>query len=117
MTKQRLPSRGKVVLIALLPIAFLTLGIMDLSDTIALHRSNKVVDARITEHRIMSTRFGLSHEVKYIFSEGPNSPPIGRMGFLGDSLWSTLPETEWRKAVESGYLSVKCDPSKVGNNA
>lgn len=102
---------------ALLSLAFLGLGVPGLLETIALHRSNGEVDARIVDSRVMSTRYGLSYEVKYVFQSALNTRSIGRKGLFYENLWSSLPEAEWKKVVEAGYVAVKYDPSNLRNNA
>lgn len=88
-------------------MAFLGIGIPELFYTILLHRSKEVVEARIIDTRIISTRYGVSYEVKYLFQAALNAKPIGRTGFLNDNLWSKLPEEEWSKAVKVGHLLVR----------
>ncbi|MBB5034681.1 hypothetical protein [Prosthecobacter vanneervenii] len=117
MQTNDLPSRRRTMLTALLPAVFLGMGIPDLLDTIALHRSQSEVDARVIDNRTMFKRFGVSHELKYVFQPALRRDTIGRQGAFNDNMWSSLPEAEWGKAVEKGFVSVRYDPSKPGNNA
>lgn len=117
MREDKLPSRRHTMLCALLTLALLGLSIPNLLDTITLHRSNGQVDARVIDARTLFSTYGTSYDVKYVFQSALNSRPIGRKGFIHDNLWSSLPEAEWKKAVETGNVSVKFDPSNPSNNA
>lgn len=119
MSEDKLPSRRKTLLYAIVPLAFLVIGITEMLVVIALHRSNSEVDARVVDSRVMSTRYGLSYsyELKYVFQPALNARSIGRTGFFHDNLWSSLPEAEWKKAVQTGFVSVKFDPLNPGSNA
>jgi len=96
-----------IVLIGLLGGAFLLLGIPSLADTILLRSSDAEATSRVTDSRIVSTKYGLSHEVRYVFAvEG--AADVTRSDFLGRSnLWSTIPEEVWRVATVSKELRVR----------
>jgi hypothetical protein len=96
-----------IVLIGLLGGVFLLLGIPSLADTILLRSSDAEAVARVTDSRIVSAKYGLSHEVRYVFAVG-GSEKVTRSDFLGRSdLWSTIPEEVWRVATVSKDLPVR----------
>ncbi len=113
MKEPQLPPRFAVAFALLLALGFLGLGMSSISETIALRKSDKVIEAHVIESRDMLSIFGISHNIRYSFSETPTSTPIGR----GNGLWSRLPDAEWKKALETGRVLVKYDPSKLENNA
>ncbi len=118
MTPKKLPTRLHVAFVGLLAVAFIGLGTFGVWETLGVLRSQSVATARVTESREMLTRHGLSYEVRYVFSPAAGSPEIRRSDFLGRSdLWSSLPEADWKKAVDSQLLQIRFDPSHPGNNA
>lgn len=104
---------------ALLGLALMAFGAIDLAKAIALHRSQSVAEARVVGSRQMiKRRGGVSFEVRYAFSPAPGSPEIGRSDFLGrTNLWSSLPEPDWLAATATNQLKVRFDPDYPGNNA
>jgi hypothetical protein len=118
MNEAQMPSKLNVAFVGLLVCAFLGLGIPNLWDNISLHQKGESTEARVVNSRVMSTRFGLSHEVQYVFKVALNKPLVGRSDYLGrEDLWSSLPETKWQEAVSRGFVSIKYHPDNPGNNA
>jgi len=118
MTQKKLPSRMHVAFVGLLALAFIGMGVFSLPETFAVLRSRSVTTARVVESREMPTRYGVSYDVRYVFSPGAGKPEIGRSDFTGrTSLWASLPQDCWRAAIESGQLQVRFDPDTPTNNA
>ncbi len=118
MPQPKLPSRATVVILTLMALALLAFGILNRLDTVALEKSDKVVDARVTNSRIVTGKRTTTYEVQYSFVPSPGTEAIGRADLLGrKDLWSTIPEEDWNKAVRSLRLAVRVDPAKPGNNA
>jgi hypothetical protein len=91
-------------------VAITGLAVMDLGPEILMRTSGKVVQAKVTDHRTMhSRRTGTSYQVQYRFQwkgkSHTHSDATGRQ-----NLWSSLPETAWRKAVKTGKVSVTMLP-------
>lgn len=118
MSAEPSPAKWKSIVVALVGLVFCGIGIFGLREKAALEKSNSVVDASITESRIMRTKYALSHEVRYEFKLTPDSSTHTRGDFLGRSnLWSTLPESDWNKATAEGRLAVRYNPADPENNA
>jgi Protein of unknown function (DUF3592) len=118
MTTKKLPTRAHVAFVGLLGLAFLAMGVFGLRETLAVTASNSVATARVVESREMPTRFGMSYDVRYVFSPSVSQPEIGRADFTGrSSLWASLPQDLWRTAVTTGQLQVRYDPRRPTNNA
>lgn len=118
MNAEPSPPKWKSIVTTLIGLVFCGIGIFGLREKAALERSVSVIEATITESRVMRTKSGLSHEVRYEFKPAPDSPAHTRGDFLGRSnLWSTLPESDWDKATAEGRLAVRYDPADPANNA
>lgn len=118
MPHKKLPTRMHVAFIGLLSLAFISMGALGLPETLVVLRSRSVANARVVESREMPTRYGISYDVRYVFSPGLGEPELGRSDFTGrTSLWASLPEDRWRAAIESGQLRVRFDPESPSNNA
>lgn len=118
MTDKKLPKRTHVAVVGLLAVAFLSMGAFGLQETLAVTGSDSVAIGRVVESREMTTRFGMSYDVRYVFSPVAGRPEIGRADFTGrSSLWASLPVDLWRTAVTTGQLQVRYDPRNPTNNA
>ena len=94
------------------------MGGSGLHETLSVRRSQSFATARVIESREMLTRFGMSYDVKYVFSPAEGESEIGRGDFTGRSaLWSSLPQDRWMVAVATGQIRVRYDPRSPINNA
>ena len=115
------PKRGiplvPIVLIGLFGLGFVSLGVPGLVDTMRLRSSSSVAEARVTDSRILSTKYGLSHEIRYVFDVA-GVGAVTRSDFLGRSdLWSVIPEEVWRTVTETKRIEVRYLPDKVSRSA
>jgi len=118
MTPKKIPSTTHIAIIGLLAAGSIYMGAFDLRDTLTILASKSVTTARVVDSQVVPTRFGMSYDVHYLLSPGPGLPEVGRCDFLGrTNLWSSLPEQEWRAAVETKILQVRYDPNRPTINA
>ncbi len=83
MTPPKQASRTQVFFLGLVGLVFVCLGAFELPNTLAVIRSQSVVTARVVDSRVMSSKYGLSYEVRYVFSLGPAAKEIVRTDYLG----------------------------------
>lgn len=104
------------VIMALGGAPIVVLAGLDLGPEVALRTTGERVAATVTDHRTMrSSRRGTSHQVRYRFEWAghryTHSDATGR-----SNLWTSLPESDWNRAVKSGKVPVLVLPQAPRHN-